>query len=68
MPPVDGRIEVTKITEMTTREGLLATIQGKKADRIPFFMEDIFLPHGQVEREARNNGLGIYRKCPSMTT
>jgi len=59
---------VIKISVMTTREGLLATIRGKKADRVPFFMEDVFLPHGQVEREARNRGLGVYRKCPSMIT
>lgn len=56
------------ISEMTTREGILATFQGKKADRLPFFMENIFFPQGQVEREARNNGMGIYRKCPTMKT
>ena len=57
-----------KISEMAPREGIIATFHGKKADRLPFFMEDVFLPKGQVEREARNKGMGIYYKCPCMKT
>lgn len=53
---------------MTIREGLLATIHGKKADRIPFQTRTNYLPQGRIEREARNKGLGINVVLECMNT
>jgi cellobiose-specific phosphotransferase system component IIB len=51
---------------MSNREALLATIHKKHADRIPFVIRSWFLPHSQVEREARNQGLAINYMIPCM--
>lgn len=53
---------------MTIREGLLATIHGEKADRIPFQTRVNYLLQGQVEREARNKGMGINVALQCMHT
>jgi hypothetical protein len=44
---------------MTVREGLLATIHGEQADRIPFQIRTGYLKDGCAAREARNKGMGI---------
>jgi hypothetical protein len=50
---------------MTKREGVLATIRGEKADRIPFVQEWPYLPNGEAELEARNRGLSLYYRMPA---
>ena len=52
---------------MNKREGLLATIRGKEADRIPFLQEWPYLPNGEAELEARNMGLSLYYRMPAYT-
>lgn len=62
-------MEVINLSGMTIREGILATIHRKDADRIPFQIRTPwFLPNGQVEREARNKGMGINTVIPCMHT
>jgi len=56
------------LSDMTIREGLLATIHGKQADRIPFQIRTSYLPHGEIEREARNKGMGINYALSCMHT
>ncbi len=56
------------MSEMTNRERILATIRGKHPDRIPFQIRAGYLPLGQVEREVRNNGMGINYALPCMQT
>jgi len=53
---------------MSNREALLATINKKRADRIPFVIRTFFLPFSQVEREARNQGLALNYMIPCMYT
>ncbi len=59
---------VTKVGQnkrMTKRQAVLATIQGKPADRIPFVQEWPYLPTGEAELEARNRGLSLYYRMPA---
>jgi hypothetical protein len=53
---------------MTNREAILATIHKKQADRIPFLIRWWYLPAGEAERQARNNGLGLNYVLPCMYT
>ena len=50
---------------MTKREGVLATLRGKPADRIPFVQDWVYLPAGQPELEARKKGLSVYYRMPA---
>ena len=50
---------------MTKREGVLATIRGEEADRIPFVQEWPYLPNGEAELEARSRGLSLYYRMPA---
>ena len=51
---------------MSIREGIIATIHKKQADRIPFTMSWWYLPAGEIEREVRNKGLGLFYWIPCM--
>jgi len=70
MPFLDTQIvEVrNRLSERTIREGLIATIHGKQADRIPFQTRTNYLPQGRVEREVRNKGMGINYVVQCMHT
>ena len=59
--------ELMKLLKMTIREGIIDTLHKKRADRIPFVMNWSYSPSGQVEREARNRGMGITYSMPSFS-
>jgi uroporphyrinogen-III decarboxylase len=52
------------MVEMTHRERILKTIHGESADMIPFFHMWRRLQTGQVEREVRNRGMGVWWQRP----
>ena len=58
---------MSDMTEMTSRERILATLHGECADRLPFFHWWSNAQIGQVERECRNRGMGLCWKRPSYT-
>jgi hypothetical protein len=53
---------------MTPRQAILATLHGDNADRIPFYHYWRRLQTGEVERLARNRGMGIGWVRPCYTT
>jgi hypothetical protein len=44
---------------MTPREAILTTLHGDNADRIPFYHYWRRLQTGEIERLARNRGMGV---------
>jgi len=49
---------------MTLREKILAVLQKKGQDKIPWAAYDLYLPRGKVERELRNSGCGLIEYYP----
>jgi len=52
------------MAQMTYRERILATLLGKRADKIPFFHVWRHLQTGEAEREARNKSMGMWWQRP----
>jgi uroporphyrinogen-III decarboxylase len=50
--------------EMTYRERILKTLKGERVDKIPFFHCWRRLQTGYIEREARNNSMGVWWQRP----
>jgi hypothetical protein len=48
---------------MTMRERMLAVIQGREHDRVPFAMYEILLPKDEVMRHLGRGNIGILRFC-----
>jgi hypothetical protein len=53
---------------MTPREAILTTLHGNNADRIPFYHYWRRLQTGELERLARNQGMGVGWVRPCYTT
>jgi len=53
------------MTEMTSRERILATLNGECADKLPFFHWWRHSQIGWAERESRNRGMGMCWSRPS---
>jgi uroporphyrinogen-III decarboxylase len=55
---------------MTYRERILKTLHGERVDKVPFFHMWRRLQTGQVEREVRNKGMGVWwqRSCYEEST
>jgi hypothetical protein len=49
---------------MNVRDRMMRPLRGDVVDKIPWFIYEHFLPRGQMERELRNNGLGILSLRP----
>jgi uroporphyrinogen-III decarboxylase len=49
---------------MNVRERLMAALHREKVDVVPWCMYDWLLPRGNLEREARNIGLGLWVRRP----
>lgn len=51
------------MTEMTMRQRILAVVQGKSLDRVPFVMYDGMLPNDEVRETVGRDRLGLMRWC-----
>jgi hypothetical protein len=49
---------------MSMRERMLALIQGREMDRVPFVMYDILVPPDQVFSHMGSGSIGLMRWCP----
>ena len=49
---------------LTPRARILAVLQGKDVDRIPFTVYWLMFPRGQAERELRNEGVTLVERVP----
>lgn len=52
---------------MTIRERMLAAYRGEKQDKPALGIYARYLPHGEIERQVRNQGLGIIEYVPLTT-
>jgi len=52
------------VTEMTMRERMLALVQGRELDRVPFVMYDIMVPPDDVYEALGAGAIGLLRWCP----
>lgn len=52
----------------TIREEMLVVYYGGEPDQIPFAAYDFLIPRGQIERELRNDGMGLVKWCPVSTS
>ena len=48
---------------MTMRERMLAVVQGREHDRVPFAMYEILLPKDEVVQHLGRGNIGILRFC-----
>ena len=51
---------------MNNMDRMLAILNGKKPDRIPFMPFTELIPRGEFEREMRDRGMGLISSCTSL--